>query len=86
MSFIHSGSETRTYRISSGNKLDGMYGSITQHNSLMKIVLTSFDGDAENVLHNSVMYLQIASTDIYMAFQNWSLLLSFEVAADEPFF
>ena len=52
----------------------------------MKIVLTSFDGDAENVLHNSVMYLQIASTDIYMAFQNWSLLLSFEVAADEPFF
>ena len=38
-----------------------LYGS----NSLVKNVLTPFDGDAENYLLNSSMYLQIASTNIY---------------------
>ena len=67
MSFIESGSETRTYRISSGNKLYVMYGGLLpQHNSL-----TSFDGDAENFLLKFLMYVQIASTDVSMATQNW---------------
>ena len=58
MSFIQSESETRIYRISSDNKLDDMYGGqLSQHNSL-----TSFDDDAENVLLNFLMYVQIAST------------------------
>ena len=66
MSFIQSGSETRIHRIFSDNKLDGMYvGQLSQHNSL-----TSFDDDAEIFLLNFLMYLQIASTDIYMATQN----------------
>ena len=53
MSFIKSGSETRIYRISSGNKLDGMYdGTLSQHNSL-----TSFDDDTENFLLNFLMYV-----------------------------
>ena len=43
MSFIKSGSETRIYRISSGNKLDGIYdGRLSQHNSL-----TFFDDDTK---------------------------------------
>ena len=64
MSFMQSGSETRIYRISSDNNLDGMYGGrgqLSQHNSL-----TSFDDDAENFLLNFLMYVQIARTDIYM--------------------
>ena len=31
----------------------------------MKYVLMSFDGVAENLLQNFLLYLQIASTDIY---------------------
>ena len=54
MSLIQSGSDTRIYRISSENKLDGMYGGQpSQHKSL-----TSFDDDAESF----PIYLQIAST------------------------
>ena len=35
MSFKQRGSETRIYRISSDNKLDGMYGGeLSQHNLL----------------------------------------------------
>ena len=45
MSFIQSEIETRNYRISNSNKLDGMVASC-QHNSFMKNVLTSFHGDA----------------------------------------
>ena len=42
MSFMQSGSETKTYRIFCDNRLDGMYvGHLSQHNSL-----TSFDEDA----------------------------------------
>ena len=53
MSFIKSGSETRIYRISSGNKLDGIYdGRLSQHNSL-----TFFDDDTENILLNFLMYV-----------------------------
>ena len=40
-----------------------MVANLSQHNSL-----TSFDDDAENLL-NFLMYVQIASTDIYMATQ-----------------
>ena len=64
MSFIQSGSETRIYRIFSDNKLDGMYvGQLSQHNSL-----TSFDDDAESFLLNFLMYVQVASTDIYILY------------------
>ena len=34
----------------------------------MKNVLTSFDGNAENVFLNFLMYLQIASTDVYSGY------------------
>ena len=65
MIFIQSGSETKIYRISSDNKLDSKYGDeLSQHNSL-----TSFDDDAENFLLNFLIYMQIASTDIYMTTQ-----------------
>ena len=47
-SFAHSESEMRVYRVSIGNKLDGM-ASIWQHNSLIKDVLISFNSDAENI-------------------------------------
>ena len=63
MSFIQSESETIIYRIFGDSKLDGVYVSqLSQHKSL-----TSFDGDAENVLLN---FLMISSTDIYMATPN----------------
>ena len=66
MSFIQSGSETRIYRIFSGNNLDGIYdGWLSQHNSL-----TSFDDDAEIFLLNFLMCVQIASRDICMTTQN----------------
>ena len=58
MSLIQSGSDTRIYRISSENKLDGMYGAQpSRHKSL-----TSFDDDAESF----PMYVQIASTYGYL--------------------
>ena len=48
MSFIHSGSETRIYRISSNKKCDGWYIAISQHKTLIKkMFLTSFDKDTE---------------------------------------
>ena len=51
--------------ISSGNKLDGMYGGyLSQHNSL-----TSFNYNAENFLLNFLMHVRIACEDIYMATQ-----------------
>ena len=60
------GKNYRIYRISSDNKLDGMYGGkLSQRNPL-----TCFDDHAEFFLFNFVMYMQIASTDIYMATQN----------------
>ena len=60
------GKNYRIYRISSDNKLDSMYGGkLSQRNSL-----TCFDDHAEFFLFNFVMYMQIASTDIYMATQN----------------
>ena len=66
MSFIKNGNKTEIYRISCCNKLDGMYGGqLSQYNSL-----ASFNDDAENCLLNFLMYMQIASTDIYMATQN----------------
>ena len=66
MSFIQSGSETRIYRIFSGNNLDGICdGWLSQHNSL-----TSFDDDAEIFLLNFLMCVQIASRDICMTTQN----------------
>ena len=34
----------------------------------MKNVLISFDGNAENVFLNFLMYLQIASTDVYSGY------------------
>ena len=43
-----------------------MYGGyLSQRNSL-----TSFDDDAENCLLIFLMYVEIASTDIYMAAEN----------------
>ena len=64
MSFTHRESEMRVYRVSVGNKLDGM-ASIWQHNSLIKDVLISFDSDGENILRSILTYLQIAGTYIY---------------------
>ena len=67
MSFIKNRNKTEIYRISCCNKLDGMYGGqLSQYNSL-----TSFNDDAENCFLNFLMYMQIASTDIYMATQNY---------------
>ena len=44
-----------------------MYGDqLCQHN-----VLTSFDDDAEKFLVNFIVYVQITSTYIYMATQNY---------------
>ena len=44
MGFIQTGSDTRIYRISSDNKLNGMYGGLLyQYNSWK-----SSDDDAEN--------------------------------------
>ena len=39
--------------------------------TLVKNVLTIFDDDAESFFLNFLMYVQIATTDIYMATQNW---------------
>ena len=51
MRFMHKGSEARIYRISSGIKLDGMYGDqLCQHN-----FLTSFDNDTEYFLLNFIV-------------------------------
>ena len=51
------------FTISSGNKLDDMYGILlSEHNSL-----TSLDDKAEDFLLNFPMYVQIA---IYLAIQN----------------
>ena len=62
MSFIQSGSETGIYRTFGDNKLDGMYvGYLSQHNSL-----TAFDDDTEIFLLNFLMYVQVASTNIYI--------------------
>ena len=65
MSFIQSRSETEIYRIFSDNKLDSMYVGLflSQHNSL-----TSLDDDAEMFLLNILMYVQVASTDIYILY------------------
>ena len=38
--------------------------------SCLSITLTSFDDEAEHFLLNFLMYMQIASTNIYMATQN----------------
>ena len=72
MSFIHSGSEIKIYRVSSGNKLDGIasyiYGSIHKpfYVSLFnKNVLISFVVDAENIFASILMFLQIISIYIY---------------------
>ena len=66
MRLIQSESKTGIYRISSNNKLDGIYGGQqSQHNSL-----ASFYDNAQNFLLNFLMYVQIVSTDIYMATQN----------------
>ena len=43
--------------------------------------LTSFDDDAENFLLNFLMYVQIASTDIYMATQNCNLYTKYSKPA-----
>ena len=68
MSFIHSGSEIKIYRVSSGNKLDGIasyiYGCIHKpfYISLFnKNVLISFVVDAENIFASILMFLQIMS-------------------------
>ena len=61
MSFIQSGNETRIYRISSDNKLDGMYGGC---------FFFFCNNDVETFLLNFLMYLQITSTDSYIATQN----------------
>ena len=65
LSFNLSGSETGIYRIFGDNKLDDMsvVGQLSQHNSL-----TSFDDDAESFLLNFLMYVQVASTDIYILY------------------
>ena len=66
MSFIHSGSEIKIYRVSSGNKLDGIvsyiYGCIHKpfYISLFnKNVLISSVVDAENIFASIPMFLQI---------------------------
>ena len=64
MSFIQSGSETGIYRIFGDNKVDGIYvGQLSQHNSLI-----SFHDDAEIFLLNFLIYVQVASTDIYIIY------------------
>ena len=65
MSLFHSGSEIRIYRASSGNKLDGVQLAIWYCKPLIKNVLISFDGNAENILLSILVYLQIASTYIH---------------------
>ena len=55
MSFIHSGSEIEIYRVSSGNKLDGVLQAIWQHKPFIKNVVISFDSDAENTLRSILM-------------------------------
>ena len=53
MGFIQNASETRIYRISYGNKLDGIYGGcLSEHNSL-----TSFHDDADIFLLNFLLYV-----------------------------
>ena len=63
MSFIHSVSEIRIYRVSSGNKLDRIDRQLAsyktaQHNSLVKNVLMSFDGDANVFSNSELIYSQ----------------------------
>ena len=55
----------RVYRVSIGNMLDGI-ASLWEHNSLIKDVLISFNGDAENISHSILTYLQIEGTYIYI--------------------
>ena len=57
MSFIHSGSEIRICRVSSGKTLDGIASYMRAQAStwayLIKNVLVTFDDDAENILVNN---------------------------------
>ena len=84
MSFIHSGSGIRTFRVSSGNKLDVAYLAMWQHKSL-KYALLTFDGDMQDVLGSILMDLQIASTYIYNGYQNWTLFSGFGVTEKQCF-
>ena len=67
MSFIHSGSEIRTFRVSSGNKLDVVQLAMRQHKPL-KYALISLD--VEKVLGSILTDFQIASTYLYNGYQN----------------
>ena len=73
MSFIHSGSEVRIDKISSGNNLD----EVRRHKPLMKNNLISFDSEAENILHSILIYLQIVSTNIYNGYPKLKSLFGF---------
>ena len=60
--------------------MDGSY--VRRHNSLLKVVLISFDGNAKNFLLNFLMFLQIVNTDIYNGYPT-SLVQRYG-ATDEP--
>ena len=67
LSFIHNRSDIRLYRVVSGNKLDDII-AISLHNSLVKNVFTSFDGDAEKFLRCILIYLPIPSAYVYNSY------------------
>ena len=77
LTFIHSGSEIRIYRLSSGNKLEGRASYMTSELFNKKCLKKSFDGDAENILLSILMYLQIASTYIYNGYPKLKSILGF---------
>ena len=81
MSFIHSGSEVRIDKVSSGNNLD----EVRRHKPLMKNNLISFDSEAENILHSILIYLQIVSTNIYNGYPKLNPFFGFGVT-DKPYF
>ena len=58
----------------------GIASYMTAYNFLIKYVLIFFDGDAENILLNILMYLQIASTCIYNGYPKLKSIFGFGVA------
>ena len=61
MTFIHSGSETRIYRVSSARWIVAVASQLYDSVTLQKKYCNIFDNDAEN-------FIQITDTDIYNGF------------------
>ena len=63
--FIQSGSEIKNLQCFQWQQVGWRIASYMTAKPLIKHVLLSFDGDAENILLSILMYLQIGSTYIY---------------------